>query len=132
MNRNLIIVITVYSITISAIILYFLTLLLMYGYKSLIDKDPLNKNINGFTLWEISHLLLYIVLGYLIPDWFIQLTLVGIGWEIVEVLLGKLSTPTKNKITGKTTNWWTGSFRDIIFNTLGFAIGFLLNKQLQK
>lgn len=128
MTRNLTVAITVYSITISAIILYFLTLLLMYGYKSLIDKDPLNKNINCFTLWEISHLLLYIVLGYLIPDWFIQLTLVGIGWEIVEVLLGKLSTPTRNKITGKTTNWWTGSFRDIIFNTLGFAIGSLITK----
>ena len=62
------------------------------------------------TNWHLSHLLLYIFIGFFCPNLFLLSFSIGVTWEILEYFIGH------------------HDFTDIIFNTIGFFIGYLLNK----
>lgn len=65
------------------------------------------------TFWGFTHVLLYTILGFLFPDMFIQLFLLGIIFEIYE----------KYKFDCHDT-------LDIYFNTIGLLIGYTASSYL--
>jgi hypothetical protein len=92
---------------------------------------------NGaFSLWPISHFILYVCLGYFAPSlWWICL-LIGIGWEIFEYIAGNLWQKYKAKSTRKvftqitsqqySTKWVDCRWSDILFNVAGLLVGVAL------
>ena len=103
----------------------FITLLLGGSiiYRKIVHKDIefLKNKIGIYSLngWSISHLLLYIVLGYLAPDYWKELILIGVLFEIYEYFLEFIM---KYKyVTSKLIS-------DSIINSLGVLIGVLIAK----
>ena len=123
------------------------------GYK---NKCPLNNTVfklcyqafeickKYFSLWPISHLLIYILatLRFHKLNQIILLFFLGIIWEIIETYgsgLDRWFTSKKDYIDVKKiklsknvkmqyTTYWTGTFSDIVFNTIGMIIGILIIK----
>jgi len=62
------------------------------------------------TYWHLSHSLLYIFIGFFCPKLFLLSFFIGVLWEILEYFVNQ------QDIT------------DIIFNTIGFSIGYSINK----
>lgn len=102
-------------------------------------KDPLLTKLGLMDLdgWSLTHILFYLLLGYLFPDHFVPLMLMGVLWEIVEhfVLNHLKSLNYHAKCTNmllprdQENRWWFGRVSDIPMNALGFAIGYHLNKK---
>lgn len=150
MNHELKKAITVYVVIFILIILYFGTLLSLYGYSDLAEKDILNKKItkksffgsNGVSYWGFTHFIMYAILGYMLPNCFIPLTIVGILWELFETLMGRITMPEeikktrKNRVTGDYSpeylNWWSGSVKDVVLNSMGFLVGYIIHKIINK
>lgn len=150
MNHKLKKAITIYVIIFILIILYFGALLILYGYSDLAEKDILNKKLttkslfgsNGVSYWGFTHFIMYAILGYMLPTYFIPLTIVGILWEFLETLLGRITMPEvikktrKNRVTGDYSpeylNWWSGSVKDVVLNSIGFLFGYILHKIINK
>ena len=93
-------------------------------------------------LWSVTHFCTYSVLGYLFPDYLLELFALGIGWEIVEDAL----SPTHNKLlvdcdanyNNKVKEWfknlwckhaanekayWYAKWDDLFSNALGLLVG---------
>ena len=66
------------------------------------------------THWHLSHLLLYVFIGFFCPNLFLLSFSIGVSWEILEYFVQQ------------------NDFTDIIFNTIGFFIGYILNKLFTK
>ena len=62
-------------------------------------------------LWAIAHVVMYIFIGYLCPDLFVQSFLLGVVWEYAEYKV-----------------FHCHDILDILFNTIGFGIGYALKK----
>ena len=103
-------------------------------YKNRDDADILLykfADCDGCDLWAITHILLYIVLGYMYPDKLFILMLIGIVWEIIEVRIGKIKlqilgfdVPDDNAIIKNgQIHWFFGRVTDIAFNLSGAIIG---------
>jgi len=137
------------------ILIFFLPVALInFGYwkglkkkfKNVYENECILNNITFkifdkyYSLWPVSHLLIYILasLRFQKLNQKIFLFFIGIIWEIIEEKLSyiiKLDKEDKTfkkkhaiKIKGKLQyeNWWSGTFSDIIFNTLGITIGILI------
>jgi hypothetical protein len=88
------------------------------------------------SLWPFSHLILYTILAFFFPDCLITLFIIGVIWELIEisgdVAISKFSKKKNNTVENKNLeykgNWIQGNFKDIIFNTIGLALGFGLRK----
>ena len=84
--------------------------------------------------WPVTHFILFMVLAYKFPQHAKFLFIAGIVWEVMESLIGYLFTKDiaeKNNIQPKSmykTQWWTGNFNDILFNTAGIIAGLCLKK----
>lgn len=86
--------------------------------------------------WAISHILLYMVLGYLFPTHLSILFCIGVFWEIMEASYGWLINNTKLNLnvcivpvfSDDLKIWWIGRWHDIISNSIGLAIGYGLHK----
>ena len=63
----------------------------------------------------MSHFLHYIVLGYLAPNYWMLIIMIGILFEVVEIYLNKLSKYIDSKL-----------IEDTITNTLGVIFGVLI------
>ncbi len=95
--------------------------------KSFVNNNILNKYLDG---WGILHLFFYMLLTYLYPErWFLT-WIIGVVWEVIE--LSSKDKPfympdcfytSKDNTKGP---WWYGRYEDIIMNTLGGAIGYLI------
>jgi len=95
-------------------------------------KDPLESPLFwGLDGWSITHILLFMVLGYMYPDTFLLSMMVGITWELFEHFYGKQRPGwlggygdcydvASDRADG---NWWYGKWSDIICNATGFLIG---------
>jgi len=95
-----------------------------------------------YSLWPISHFILYVFLGFLAPSWWWLWISIGIGWEIFEYYCGQLvkGLQTKKgtfKIAKKAEKmfmpqygeeWVSGTKSDVLFNVAGLALGILLSK----
>ena len=92
--------------------------LLLVLYREINKKDIniLRNNIifkcNG---WCMSHFIHYMVLGFLAPNYWMFIIMIGILFEVVEIYLNKLSKYIDSKL-----------FEDTITNTLGVIIGVLI------
>lgn len=75
-------------------------------------------NDRHFNLWNMSHVLFYVALGYLFPEYWYLCMYIGVTWEIFETALCKCS----ETITGKPSHW-DSAVADIGYNCLGFLIG---------
>jgi hypothetical protein len=104
-----------------------------------LSNDPLqhklfDKNIN-ITGWSATHFIVFAIAGYYGHKHIICLMLIGILWELIEVMLSfvtnvpftdiniKKSLQNNRKINNDNYNWWYGSFSDIIVNFLGLMTG---------
>ena len=72
---------------------------------------------NFITLWSIDHILLYILIGLLLPNKWSLIIIISFIWEIYEYIMSRLTNdkyyqePLMNKIS------------DIVFNLIGYYIG---------
>lgn len=121
-----------------------LILILIYG-RYLASKgpytptrDPLNRTIfelpgiGPISIWPISHLFLFFIIGFAFPHCALPAMLGGIAWEGIECGIyhyqkyRSKNTP-KTNITGENTqygeNWWNWSVFDLIMNAIGFYLG---------
>lgn len=107
-------------------------------YHDILNKKIFNLDIleNCCSGWTLSHFIVYFILGLLFPDCFVIIIIISILWEFIEVLIGsyvngdnwrRQITRDKNEIE-YSTNWWSGSYKDIIFNILGFITGYVIIK----
>ena len=103
-------------------------------------RDPLSAKLKLGDLdgWSFTHLALFTLVGYIFPG--IELALVafacGIGWELVEELLGK-SRPSwlggwgdceAAEFEKENANWWFGRYSDIAVNAGGLLLGNYLRR----
>ena len=94
--------------------------------------------IKGIDGWSLTHFCTFSVLGTLYPDTFLLSFILGISWEMFEILLGIIKPNFLKGITDchreysgnsylsndqKNGYWWYGKWQDIIFNTIGFLFG---------
>lgn len=91
-------------------------------------RDPLLTKLGIWDLdgWSLTHVLFYILLGYLFPNQFVPLMAAGVLWELTEsYILNRLSS--RGKCTEMDSgSWWFGRVSDIPMNAIGFAIGYRL------
>ena len=95
-----------------------------------------------YSVWPISHFILYMFLGYLSPSWWWLWICVGIGWEILEYSCGlivyKLQSKEGTASLGHKVEkmfmpqyeeeWVTGQKSDVLFNISGLALGLFISK----
>ena len=117
-----------------------------YGPVKRTKKDPFNRvvfkiNDGEYTLWPVLHFILYFFLGFMCPNHWAFILGMGVVWEIIEISLNYMNKDNFKRIheedikreLGTGTNniydeyWWAGTWTDVVFNLLGFALGFFLN-----
>jgi len=110
-------------------------------FKSKILGDMTGEQ-GVYSLWPISHFILYVCLGYLSPSFWWLWILIGVGWELFEYTCGILvRTMQSNESTaslGKKAEailmpqygeqWVSGCQSDILFNLSGLVLGLLISK----
>jgi hypothetical protein len=123
--------------------LYWFILKRKYGKDDLADKDILNKKLFELpcisetccSSWKLLHFLLFLIVGFLYPQHWKLITILGIAWELYEVLMSKImkrpyQISRKNNQLEYQTNWWAGSFSDILFNSAGLLLGLQIRKMI--
>lgn len=134
----------VFFVTTIFIIVYFLLIFFNYGDK-LVQNDFMNKvvfNVPGSTTccswWPVSHFVLFFILGLLFPECDVPVLVGGVLWELFETFLSfSKNQPDKHQSISRGNkveyiNWWSGSIKDIIFNTMGFYFGKSILKVMNK
>lgn len=110
-------------------------------------QDPMTKltffhiGTSRFDVWSLSHLILYMIFGYMFPDFFVEFLIIGAGWELFETIpcsniFWKLMNCPRESCTSCRLNplcstmkridncdYWYGKWSDIAVNMLGFVIG---------
>lgn len=82
-------------------------------YVEYADKMKKYQNSCLFSVWALSHMLLYVVIGLIIPEHYVIAITVGVLFEIFEHIA-----------------WNCGDVLDVLWNTIGFCIGAYINKQI--
>ena len=97
--------------------IYYWLLLVLYREINKTDINILRNNIifkcNG---WCVSHFIHYMVLGFLAPNYWMFIIMIGILFEIIEIPLNTLSKYIDSKL-----------LEDTITNTLGVIVGVLFH-----
>jgi len=128
-------------------------LIFVYGYftrktgvpdilERKLTKHEAISNLDG---WSIAHLLFFGMLGYLDPGKHVEYLCIGIGWELIETVLGqKKLTVCGHRIqlmgdqapsgvyTGNNDGYWYGRSTDIMYNSVGYIIGDALSEKKVK
>ena len=103
------------------IIIYLISsflVLLTLIYRILKKKNTIfldREYINGCDNWCITHIILYIFLGYYASSYWYLLILIGFIFEHIEKQLNKITVHVKGKIV-----------KDTLTNTAGILIGLIL------
>lgn len=126
------------------IVFYFFFLSGAYVQSEIVYHDPLNYKVFDFPLlenccsvWPLSHLVFFFVLGLLFPDCAVPLLTLGVLWEGFEMLQSSVQNSERQWVRGTSKtyeysgNWWAGSMKDILMNTVGFALGWFVAKKLR-
>ena len=112
-NRQLRNIVFLYTV---AFIYWISTIIYRECYKK--DIEVLNKNvILGCNGWCVSHFIHYLCLGYFAPSYWKELILIGIGFELFESSLDKMSKYINGQL-----------MEDTIINTTGVLVGYILYK----
>jgi len=122
-----------------------LSLIFLYGQYRCSNKnfkDPLEKKINISELevdgWSFTHVMFFMLMGYLFPNTFIQTMTMGVLWELFEHIYGKQRPGWLGGYGGKCNNmatdrddgnWWYGKWSDIGCNAFGFLVGKYLSNE---
>lgn len=122
--------------------------------RKLIHNDIMNRivvDLSGQRLswWRISHFLMYFVLGFLFPQCWLFLVVIGFFWELFEFAVQFFAYQDRHRIDNRDndasyrqqqtaapaidydTVWWTGSFQDIVYNLLGLFAGVMLARLIR-
>ena len=115
MNEQLKNLIKIYAIS-------YILLVVIVIYRQFIgrDIDILNINIKGLNncdLWCVSHIVLYIILGYFAPNYWHVSILLGILWELIEKVL------ENNRVKNVKSKPY-----DIVRNIAGLGIGIVFSR----
>lgn len=125
------------------LLVVFALIVVYYIYKrvsggNIAAEDPLNQKVfnlacleNCCSWWPISHFFLYAILGFFFPQCFFLLLIIGILYELFEMVLAKAFGTERQPIADAgqveySRNWWSGSMKDILFNVLGLVTGVAL------
>ena len=126
-------------------LIYILPLSLIFSYgeyrcSNKTFKDPLENKLRISHLeldgWSLSHIMFFMLMGYLYSNTFIKTMLLGISWEIFEHIYGKQRPGWLGGYGGKCNNmatdredgnWWYGKWSDIVCNAFGFLVGKYIN-----
>jgi hypothetical protein len=110
-------------------LLSLLIISLVFIYKEILsyleihfNNDPLRMKLFDnidITGWSATHFIVFAIAGYYGHKHIICLMLIGILWEIIEIILGYITKSNKTE----DSIWWYGSFSDIIVNFLGLMTG---------
>ena len=115
MNKQLKNLIKIYAIS------FFLVIVtLVYRHVSDTSLNILRINIKGLNncnLWCVSHIILYIILGYFAPNYWHVSILLGILWELFEKIV------ENNRIKNVKSKPY-----DIVRNIAGLGIGIVLSR----
>jgi len=135
MKNDLLNLYLVCTLMANIIMLYFLFLRKKFNGK-VTTNDALNRKItdipglgkNCCSWWPISHFVFFFLLSYKWPQYWLHLVLLGIVWEVYEVVYGKAGSQKKFKKTRvgnkiESENWWSSSAKDILFNGMGILLG---------
>jgi len=129
------------SIVVIAIVLWWVYLRYTWGENGVPNHDFMNVMVvrvpfleNCCSWWPISHFILFFIIAYIFPECWWQLIVLGVLWECVEVVLSvalekkRQGARETNGNVEYSNNWWAGSFKDILMNSLGVLSGVLLRK----
>jgi hypothetical protein len=91
-----------------------------------------NKKVMGFfDGWAFLHLFFYMFVTILYPNKWIQTSIIGVLWELIELsskerpfYMPKCFYLSKND---SKEPWWYGRYEDIIMNSIGIFIGYYIN-----
>jgi hypothetical protein len=134
----------VFAVVIVLIFLKWAYLRETVGEDRIVYADPMNEKVvdvpfleNCCSWWPISHLILFFFLGYFFPECWLYLIAFGVLWEIFEAVMFHLTKRPTQVTVGPgrnveyTGNWWAGSFKDVLMNTLGVLGGLLLRRLVE-
>lgn len=103
------------------------------------NDDPMNRILFQiadfqFNGWSLSHVLFYILAGFLFPQSINFMMVVWIAWEVYEKIMGQItllnSLPMEIVVRKDSVyeTFWDGRASDIAMNAIGTSVGFLLYK----
>jgi hypothetical protein len=104
--------------------------------------DPLTKSFfkgelsNYLDGWGISHFLFFAFLGYKFnkPKYILFSFVLGVIWEIIEYFSKDkpfyISECKYDMTTDKGQGWWYGRYQDVIMNSLGLYVGYIVSKKI--
>jgi len=104
------------------------------GFKDPLTYAPVSAPWNRFLDgWGIAHFIFYGMLGYLFPSHWVFITVLGVMWELVEMMFKEhpfyLSKCSYDTDASKKEGWWYGRWEDIIMNSLGLSLGIMLSRR---
>ncbi len=136
--QRILIIVGIVALT---IVVYWLVLLSVFGSRNMTQHDFLNQRVmdNPFTgsplsWWPFTHLVMYIILGWMFPNCLALLFSIGVAWELIEMGFAQIFSQPYHYIRTaqgvEYPNWWAGSTLDIGMNTIGLIIGWWLSKKI--
>lgn len=124
-----------FGVIVLMLIIYTAYLLILFGKACASSGDILNKVLcklpvfGDFGGWSLTHVICYYIAGFLFPEQWVLIFIIGVAWEFFEVILGDIITyfmgaPGKEYgLYGD--KWMDGRLSDIWYNTIGLALGYL-------
>ena len=109
-------------IIVYGIVVVFWISLTMWREMNKKDVKILRKELLGLNGWSLLHFINYIFLGYLAPDYVVQVIILGAIFEIMEIPLGMY---VSKYIDAKFV-------KDTIVNGVGAILGYLIYKKYPK
>jgi uncharacterized integral membrane protein len=139
-----------HALSICAALTILALVFIVFGHKNRESVQlALTKKLVGLPattvdLWSVSHLLLFMAFGLLIPNRHVSFLLAGATWEIVEDMLSSdettqcddCKTPdSRSKIMCKFSindGYWYAKWDDVLVDLLGYTIGSAIRTTLFK
>lgn len=125
-------IVAIIFLLIGIIIISFFCLMFKYSKKKkisgngVLEKILLSNLETGSNFWELSHFVLFALVGFFFPCCDGVAISIGIAWELIEQFLGLTLDPitiTKSNGQKTTIQWWYGSPIDIFIDITGFYVG---------
>jgi hypothetical protein len=98
--------------------------------RDILNRTVFSIGVAEYSWWPVSHFIMYMAIGFVCAEHAVPMLLIGIGWELIEMLLNVLMYKKHGiKPPGSqySENWWAGSWTDVLFNAAGFFVGALIS-----
>lgn len=122
---------------------------ILYGHRNrevvqlTLKKDFAKLPATTVDWWTVSHLVLYAVFGFLIPNYHTTFFFIGVAFEVIEDMLSsdentqlvKCDRDKKRHIMcrfSQNDDYWYGKWDDVFFNLLGYTIGSSIRTSFMK